>query len=105
MWLTEEWAKESVTSPQLAEVFIPLWGKQYQYSAPRNSFVGKPVYAWFSGLSVNRFNFDTLSLVVGESVSVIKHTDPVPDPRAVNQDKKNMLFSVSMTQVSNPCHP
>jgi len=30
----------------------------------------------------------------GESVSVIKHTDPVPDPRAVNQDKKNMLFSV-----------
>uniref|UniRef100_A0AAQ5XN23 Calcium-transporting ATPase n=1 Tax=Amphiprion ocellaris TaxID=80972 RepID=A0AAQ5XN23_AMPOC len=27
------------------------------------------------------------------SVSVIKHTDPVPDPRAVNQDKKNMLFS------------
>lgn len=34
---------------------------------------------------------------VGESVSVIKHTDPVPDPRAVNQDKKNMLFSVSCT--------
>ncbi|XP_015281297.1 PREDICTED: sarcoplasmic/endoplasmic reticulum calcium ATPase 1 [Gekko japonicus] len=32
----------------------------------------------------------------GESVSVIKHTDPVPDPRAVNQDKKNMLFSVSV---------
>lgn len=31
---------------------------------------------------------------LGESVSVIKHTDPVPDPRAVNQDKKNMLFSV-----------
>jgi len=30
-------------------------------------------------------------------VSVIKHTDPVPDPRAVNQDKKNMLFSVSQT--------
>uniref|UniRef100_A0A668SLA6 Calcium-transporting ATPase n=1 Tax=Oreochromis aureus TaxID=47969 RepID=A0A668SLA6_OREAU len=27
------------------------------------------------------------------SVSVIKHTDPVPDLRAVNQDKKNMLFS------------
>uniref|UniRef100_A0A672NDB3 Calcium-transporting ATPase n=1 Tax=Sinocyclocheilus grahami TaxID=75366 RepID=A0A672NDB3_SINGR len=26
-------------------------------------------------------------------VAVIKHTDPVPDPRAVNQDKKNMLFS------------
>ncbi|CAF4053622.1 unnamed protein product, partial [Rotaria sp. Silwood2] len=33
------------------------------------------------------------SLLTGESVSVIKHTDPVPDPRAVNQDKKNVLFS------------
>lgn len=31
-------------------------------------------------------------------MSVIKHTDPVPDPRAVNQDKKNMLFSVSGSQ-------
>ncbi|KAE8635220.1 hypothetical protein XENTR_v10002549 [Xenopus tropicalis] len=34
------------------------------------------------------------SILTGESVSVIKHTDPVPDPRAVNQDKKNMLFSM-----------
>ncbi|XP_053131176.1 sarcoplasmic/endoplasmic reticulum calcium ATPase 3 [Hemicordylus capensis] len=33
------------------------------------------------------------SILTGESLSVIKHTDPVPDPRAVNQDKKNMLFS------------
>ena len=33
------------------------------------------------------------SLLTGESVSVIKHNEPVPDPRAVNQDKKNMLFS------------
>lgn len=48
---------------------------------------------------------------VGESVSVIKHTDPVPDPRAVNQDKKNMLFSVRTTrlmlifsfQIKNSC--
>jgi hypothetical protein len=24
---------------------------------------------------------------------VIKHSDPVPDPRAVNQDKKNIIFS------------
>jgi len=31
---------------------------------------------------------------VGESVSVLKHTDAIPDPRAVNQDKKNILFSV-----------
>jgi len=34
--------------------------------------------------------------LAGESVSVVKQTDPVPDPRAVNQDKKNMLFSVNM---------
>lgn len=33
------------------------------------------------------------SILTGESVSVIKHTDAVPDPRAVNQDKKNMIFS------------
>uniref|UniRef100_A0A8C5CDE2 Calcium-transporting ATPase n=1 Tax=Gadus morhua TaxID=8049 RepID=A0A8C5CDE2_GADMO len=32
-------------------------------------------------------------IVPGESVSVIKHTEAVPDLRAVNQDKKNMLFS------------
>nr|XP_022343186.1 calcium-transporting ATPase sarcoplasmic/endoplasmic reticulum type-like isoform X9 [Crassostrea virginica] len=33
------------------------------------------------------------SILTGESVSVIKHTDPIPDVRAVNQDKKNILFS------------
>lgn len=33
------------------------------------------------------------SILTGESVSVMKHTDPIPDPRAVNQDKKNILFS------------
>jgi len=33
------------------------------------------------------------SILTGESVSVIKHTEPVPDPRSVNQDKKNILFS------------
>merc|ERR1712110_110669 len=32
------------------------------------------------------------SILTGESVSVIKH-EPVPDPRAVNQDKKNIIFS------------
>ncbi len=36
------------------------------------------------------------SILTGESVSILKHTDPVPDPRAVNQDKKNMLFSVRL---------
>lgn len=33
------------------------------------------------------------SILTGESVSVIKHTDAIPDPRAVNQDKKNIIFS------------
>lgn len=33
------------------------------------------------------------SILTGESVSVIKHTEVVSDPRAVNQDKKNILFS------------
>ncbi|KAL3124098.1 hypothetical protein niasHT_004687 [Heterodera trifolii] len=33
------------------------------------------------------------SILTGESVSVIKNLDVVPDPRAVNQDKKNCLFS------------
>lgn len=34
------------------------------------------------------------AILTGESVSVLKHTDAIPDPRAVNQDKKNILFSV-----------
>ncbi|XP_041348121.1 sarcoplasmic/endoplasmic reticulum calcium ATPase 1-like isoform X2 [Gigantopelta aegis] len=33
------------------------------------------------------------SILTGESISVLKHPDPIPDPRAVNQDKKNILFS------------
>ncbi|XP_071946401.1 calcium-transporting ATPase sarcoplasmic/endoplasmic reticulum type-like isoform X2 [Antedon mediterranea] len=33
------------------------------------------------------------SILTGESVSVLKHTDAIPDNRAVNQDKKNLLFS------------
>ncbi|KFD47377.1 hypothetical protein M513_11740 [Trichuris suis] len=33
------------------------------------------------------------AILTGESVSVIKHIDVIPDPRAVNQDKKNLLFS------------
>ncbi|ESN89914.1 hypothetical protein HELRODRAFT_194760 [Helobdella robusta] len=33
------------------------------------------------------------AILTGESVSVLKHTDSIPDPRAVNQDKKNILFS------------
>lgn len=37
-----------------------------------------------------------ISTTAGESVSVLKHTDVIPDERAVNQDKTNMLFSVCM---------
>ncbi|KRZ14284.1 Calcium-transporting ATPase sarcoplasmic/endoplasmic reticulum type, partial [Trichinella zimbabwensis] len=33
------------------------------------------------------------SILTGESVSVIKHVDVIPDLKAVNQDKKNILFS------------
>ncbi|KAM3179431.1 hypothetical protein ACTXT7_000546 [Hymenolepis weldensis] len=33
------------------------------------------------------------SILTGESVSVLKMIEEVPDPRAVNQDKKNLLFS------------
>ena len=33
------------------------------------------------------------SVLTGESVSVIKFTDTIPDTKAVNQDKKNLLFS------------
>lgn len=33
------------------------------------------------------------SILTGESASVLKQTEPVSDPRAVNQDKKNILFS------------
>lgn len=34
------------------------------------------------------------ALLTGESVSVIKHNEAIPDLKAVNQDKKNILFSV-----------
>ena len=35
------------------------------------------------------------ALLTGESVSVIKQTEAIDLIRAVNQDKKNLLFSVS----------
>lgn len=57
------------------------------------SFSTYSVFPFSVSFSVNLFVSLCLS---GESVSVIKHTDAVPDPRAVNQDKKNMLFSVSV---------
>ena len=33
------------------------------------------------------------SILTGESYSIIKHTEPIDDPKAVNQDKTNVLFS------------
>ena len=46
-------------------------------------------------LTVSRSTDDVfVYMLAGESVSVIKHCDVIPDPRAVNQDKKNVLFSV-----------
>ena len=35
------------------------------------------------------------SILTGEHVSIMKITDAVQDKQAVNQDKINMLFSVS----------
>jgi len=43
------------------------------------------------------------SILTGESVSVIKHTEDIPDDRATNQDKKNMLFS-GTNVASGKCH-
>ena len=39
------------------------------------------------------------SILTGEHVSVIKMSEGIQDKQAVNQDKKNMLFSVSFA-----CH-
>lgn len=44
------------------------------------------------------------SILTGEHVSVIKHSEPINDPQAVNQDKKNMLFSVSPPNVHTCVH-
>ncbi|XP_033111549.1 calcium-transporting ATPase sarcoplasmic/endoplasmic reticulum type-like isoform X2 [Anneissia japonica] len=48
-------------------------------------------------IRVTSINSTTLrvdqSILTGESVSVLKHTDAIPDTKAVNQDKKNLLFS------------
>ena len=44
--------------------------------------------------------FSPLCYPTGESVSVMKHCDAIPDPRALNQDKKNILFSVSIIMLN-----
>lgn len=40
------------------------------------------------------------SILTGESVSVIKHTDPVPDPRAVNQVRRHSTFFKHSSNIS-----
>jgi P-type Ca2+ transporter type 2A len=44
-------------------------------------------------VSSSSFRIDQ-AILTGESVSVSKFADVVPDPRAVKQDMTNMLFSV-----------
>ena len=39
------------------------------------------------------------SILTGESVSVIKHTDPVPDPRAVNQVRTSVQLGIYSASV------
>ena len=57
-------------------------------------------------LYANIYTRSTYTLCcIGESVSVIKHTDIISDPKAVNQDKKNMLFSVSNLYLHVCCLP
>ncbi|KAL7986669.1 hypothetical protein Chor_012952 [Crotalus horridus] len=82
-------------------VEVAEWLRSYNLSRTQEEFiigtkVGDKVPA---DIRITSIKSTTLrvdqSILTGESVSVIKHTDPVPDPRAVNQDKKNMLFSVS----------
>ena len=67
------------------------------YSIWINVRVERPltVFVWFGWKSLWSASNGVCCGFAGESVSVIKHCDPIPDPRAVNQDKKNMLFSVS----------
>lgn len=38
-------------------------------------------------------NWIFVFISLGESVSILKHSDAINDDRATNQDKKNMLFS------------
>ena len=48
-----------------------------------------------SNLWINNYimNWIFVFRSLGESVSILKHSDAINDDRATNQDKKNMLFS------------
>ena len=59
--------------------------------------VGDKVPADCRLLSISSCSFRIdQAILTGESVSVNKYIDVVPDQRAVKQDMTNMLFSVSL---------
>lgn len=48
----------------------------------------------YNAVNAHQFSLWYAEFCAGESVSVLKFVDVVDDPKAVNQDKKNILFSV-----------
>ena len=49
------------------------------------------------GVNQLKYSYNTVAFMCpGESVSVLKQTEVIPDKLAVNQDKKNLLFSVKL---------
>lgn len=62
-----------------------------------------PADCRLTSITSSSFTVDQ-AMLTGESESVSKDTDPVDDPKAVNQDKVNMLFSVRSTPCSS-VHP
>ena len=81
-------AKISVTTKCAVIPFILFSRKRYHLSW----------YLWYRGCRRN--DVMPACFNAGESVSVLKHTEEIPDPRAVNQDKKNTLFSVRITYLT-----
>jgi len=55
-------------------------------------------------ISSSSFRIDQ-AILTGESESVRKITDVVPDVKAVKQDMTNLLFSVCPSILSIPCQP
>ncbi|OON17210.1 calcium-translocating P-type ATPase, SERCA-type [Opisthorchis viverrini] len=80
--------------PQTVKARELVPGDIVEVSGELQSFVGDRVPA---DIRITTIMSTTLrvdqSILTGESVSVLKHSDPISSSRAVNQDKKNMLFS------------